>query len=40
MRYTKKGVIVPGMDADIAVFDKDFKVLAVMVEGEFRYKGF
>ena len=38
MRYTKKGFIIPGMDADIAVFDKDFKVLAAMVGGKLLYK--
>jgi N-acetylglucosamine-6-phosphate deacetylase len=38
MRYTRKGVIVPGMDADITVFNKDFTVLAAMVGGELRYR--
>jgi N-acetylglucosamine-6-phosphate deacetylase len=38
MGYTKKGVIAPGMDADITVFDKDFTVLVTIVEGEIRYK--
>jgi N-acetylglucosamine-6-phosphate deacetylase len=38
MRYTRKGAIVPGMDADIAVFDREFNVLATMVSGELRYK--
>jgi len=37
MRYTKKGLIVPGMDADITVFDKNYTVLATMVGGEIRY---
>ena len=34
MGYSKKGLLVPGMDADITVFDKNFKVLNVMVEGK------
>jgi len=38
MGYTKKGAIVPGKDADIAVFDKDYNVLATMVAGEIKYK--
>jgi N-acetylglucosamine-6-phosphate deacetylase len=38
MRYTRKGAIVPGMDADIAVFDKEFTVLATMTGGELRYR--
>jgi N-acetylglucosamine-6-phosphate deacetylase len=33
MRYTRKGVIAPGRDADITVFDRGFHVLAVIVEG-------
>ena len=37
MRYTKKGFINPGMDADIAIFDKDFKVLTAIVNGKIRY---
>jgi N-acetylglucosamine-6-phosphate deacetylase len=37
MRYTRKGVIVPGMDADITVFDKDYRILATMVDGELRF---
>jgi N-acetylglucosamine-6-phosphate deacetylase len=31
----KRGFLVPGYEADIAVFDKDFKVLASMVGGRF-----
>ena len=38
MRYTKKGFLVPGMDADITVFDKNYTVLATMVGGEIRYR--
>jgi N-acetylglucosamine-6-phosphate deacetylase len=37
MRYTRKGVIVPGMDADITVFDKDYRILVTMVGGELRF---
>ncbi|MDR1507959.1 MAG: N-acetylglucosamine-6-phosphate deacetylase [Treponema sp.] len=37
MRYTRKGAIVPGMDADITVFDKTYTVLAAMVGGELRF---
>ena len=37
MGYAKKGRIFPGMDADIAVFDKDFSVRATIVGGEIKY---
>ena len=37
MRYSKKGVIAPGMDADIAVFDREFNILITMVGGEIKY---
>jgi N-acetylglucosamine-6-phosphate deacetylase len=37
MRYTRKGSLIPGMDADITVFDKDFNILAVMVAGEVKH---
>ncbi|MDR2535272.1 MAG: N-acetylglucosamine-6-phosphate deacetylase [Treponema sp.] len=33
MRYARKGAIIPGRDADLTVFDREFKVLAVMVGG-------
>jgi N-acetylglucosamine-6-phosphate deacetylase len=33
MRYQGKGAIIPGNDADLAVFDKEFNILAVMVGG-------
>jgi N-acetylglucosamine-6-phosphate deacetylase len=33
MRYQGKGAIIPGNDADLAIFDKDFNILAVMVGG-------
>ncbi len=31
----KRGLLVPGYEADITVFDKDFKVLACLVGGNF-----
>ena len=37
MRYTKKGMIVPGLDADICVFDKDFKVILTIIGGEIKF---
>ena len=40
MRYTKKGFLKPGMDADIAVFDKDFKVLAAIAGGQIKFNNF
>ena len=40
MRYTKKGFLVPGMDADIAVFDREYKVLAAIAGGKIKYKNF
>jgi N-acetylglucosamine-6-phosphate deacetylase len=36
MGYTKKGSIIPGFDADITVFDKNWNILAVLVEGELK----
>ena len=38
MRYNRKGTIIPGMDADITVFDGDFKIRLVMVEGIVKYE--
>jgi N-acetylglucosamine-6-phosphate deacetylase len=38
MRYRRKGTIIPGMDADLTVFDGDFTVRAVLVEGELKYR--
>ena len=38
MRYNRKGTIIPGQDADITVFDKDFTVRLVMVEGTIKYE--
>lgn len=36
MRYRNKGAIIPGYDADIVVFSKDFKVLTVITKGIIR----
>ena len=33
MHYTKQGSIVPGNFADITVFDKDFNIHLVMIDG-------
>jgi N-acetylglucosamine-6-phosphate deacetylase len=38
MRYRGKGTIIPGSDADLVVFDRDFKILAVTVEGSLKYQ--
>jgi len=34
MRYRNKGAIIPGHDADITVFDRDFNVKLVMIGGK------
>jgi N-acetylglucosamine-6-phosphate deacetylase len=36
MRYPNKGAIIPGRDADLTVFSRDFKVLAVIINGIIR----
>jgi len=36
MRYRNKGAIIPGYDADLVVFSKDFKVLTVLTGGIIR----
>jgi N-acetylglucosamine-6-phosphate deacetylase len=33
MRYRNKGAIIPGYDADMVVFNRDFKISAVFCEG-------
>ena len=33
MRYRNRGAIIPGYDADLVVFDKNYKVLAVVAGG-------
>jgi N-acetylglucosamine-6-phosphate deacetylase len=37
MRYQSKGSLIPGSDADIVVFDRNFNVLAVTVAGTLKY---
>jgi N-acetylglucosamine-6-phosphate deacetylase len=37
MRYQKKGAIIPGNDADLVVFDKDYNVVLTIVAGEVKY---
>ena len=34
MRYRSKGAIIPGHDADLTVFDRDFNVQLVMIGGK------
>ena len=36
MRYSNKGAIIPGRDADLVVFDKGFRVLAVVAGGKIK----
>ncbi|MDR1910091.1 MAG: N-acetylglucosamine-6-phosphate deacetylase [Spirochaetaceae bacterium] len=36
MRYRGKGAIIPGNDADLVVFDRDFRIRAVLVGGEIK----
>jgi N-acetylglucosamine-6-phosphate deacetylase len=40
MRYAAKGAIIPGYDADISVFDKDFIVQTVIVGGIIKKNSF
>jgi N-acetylglucosamine-6-phosphate deacetylase len=40
MRYQHKGIIIPGHDADLVVFDKDFKVRAVLIGGRVKKNDF
>ena len=37
MRYSGKGTIVPGMDADLTVFDSNYNIRTVLVGGEVKY---
>jgi N-acetylglucosamine-6-phosphate deacetylase len=39
LRYDHKGALIPGYDADITVFDKDFNIKMVMVEGDVKVMG-
>jgi N-acetylglucosamine-6-phosphate deacetylase len=34
MRYYRKGAIIPGHDADLTVFDQDFNIMAVIIQGK------
>jgi N-acetylglucosamine-6-phosphate deacetylase len=36
MRYQKKGAIIPGHDADLTVFDKDFNIRTVLIGGHIK----
>jgi N-acetylglucosamine-6-phosphate deacetylase len=36
MRYTRKGTIIPGQDADLTVFSQDFKIQTVIIGGEIK----
>jgi N-acetylglucosamine-6-phosphate deacetylase len=36
MGYRNKGTIMPGRDADLVVFSKNFKVMAVVARGILR----
>ena len=36
MHYHNKGVIIPGKDADVIVFDKQFKLLVSIISGEIK----
>jgi N-acetylglucosamine-6-phosphate deacetylase len=36
MRYQNKGAIIPGKDADLAVFGRDFRIMAVVAGGVIR----
>jgi N-acetylglucosamine-6-phosphate deacetylase len=40
LRYTHKGALIPGYDADIVVFDKDFNIKTVLVGGSIKKNGF
>jgi N-acetylglucosamine-6-phosphate deacetylase len=40
MRYQRKGTIIPGNDADLVVFDEEFRLLATVVGGALLYNLF
>jgi N-acetylglucosamine-6-phosphate deacetylase len=40
MRYRKKGAIIPGYDADLTVFDRDFNIRAVLIGGHIKKNEF
>jgi N-acetylglucosamine-6-phosphate deacetylase len=37
MHYTRKGTLLPGSDADLVVFDRNFAILITIVGGEIKY---
>jgi N-acetylglucosamine-6-phosphate deacetylase len=37
MRYNRKGTIIPGNDADVVVFDKDYRILTTVAGGVIKY---
>lgn len=40
MQYRKKGALIPGFDADITVFDKNYEILLTLVGGELKKNKF
>ena len=36
MHYNKKGMLIPGYDADVVVFDKQFNIIASILRGVFK----
>jgi N-acetylglucosamine-6-phosphate deacetylase len=40
MHYRSKGVIIPGHDADLTVFDRDFNIRAVLIGGRIKKNDF
>lgn len=40
MRYTRKGTIIPGQDADLTVFDTNFTIRAVVIGGVIKKNDF
>jgi N-acetylglucosamine-6-phosphate deacetylase len=40
MRYRNKGAIIPGHDADLTIFDKDFNVQAAIIAGDLKKNSF
>ncbi|MDR0719374.1 MAG: N-acetylglucosamine-6-phosphate deacetylase [Treponema sp.] len=40
MRYRNKGAIIPGHDADLTIFDKDFNIQAVLIAGNLKKNNF
>jgi N-acetylglucosamine-6-phosphate deacetylase len=36
MRYRNKGAIIPGHDADLTVFDRDFTIMTVIINGQIK----